>query len=135
MEKLMSKSGEWIKNNPRVTIAIVLGLLVLLIICMLREGFQVRNAYRTTTDPEMFAAILIKSDTCPYCVEQLKILNTYGPQAWQRIKVLDTNKDATQIRQIVGDYSGVPFWYNPITGQKTSGVKGISDLKKMGILF
>ena len=88
-----------------------------------------------TKNTAMYAAILVKSDTCPYCTKQMEILNKYGSKAFERIKVLDSEKDAAEIQEIVGDYSSVPTWFNPISGEKTSGVKTVQELIDMDILF
>lgn len=88
-----------------------------------------------TKETSMYSAILVKSDTCPFCTKQLEILDKYGSKSFERIKVLDSEKDAAEIQEIVGDYSSVPTWFNPITGEKTSGVKTVDELIHMGILF
>jgi glutaredoxin-related protein len=88
-----------------------------------------------TKDASMYSAILVKSDSCPFCTKQMEILDKYGSKAYERIKVLDSEKDAAKIQEIVGDFSSVPTWFNPITGEKTSGVKTVNELINMGVLF
>lgn len=100
--------------------------------------FQVSSFVPTksvTKDTSMYSAILVKSDTCPFCTKQMEILDKYGSKAYERIKVLDSEKDAAEIQEVVGDYSSVPTWFNPITSEKTSGVKTVNELIDMGILF
>ena len=88
-----------------------------------------------TKDTSMYSSILVKSDSCPFCTKQMEILDKYGAKAYERIKVLDSEKDAVEIQEIVGDYSSVPTWFNPVTSEKTSGVKTANELIDMGILF
>jgi glutaredoxin-related protein len=96
---------------------------------------QVSSFTPVTKDTSMYSAILVKSDTCPFCTKQMEILDKYGSKAFERIKVLDSEKDAAEIQEVVGDYSSVPTWFNPITSEKTSGVKTVKELIDMGILF
>ena len=116
------------------TVVVIISVMVCIYWIMTKEPIQ-EETYKTTSDTEMHAAVLIKSDSCPYCQKQMKVLQEYGPKAFQRIKVLDSKNDVSEIQRVVGDYSGVPFWYNPITGQKASGLKTADQLIKMGILF
>lgn len=90
----------------------------------------------TLNDPEMHAAILVKSDSCGFCKQQLDLLmREGGPQAQQRIKILDTQNDAGEIKRIMGEVSSVPLWYDPISKFKSPGLKTIAELKNMGIIL
>lgn len=100
--------------------------------CLPIAGFK---HHQTTGDTNMYSAILVKSVGCGFCTKQLKLLNSYGPRAFERIKVLDTETDAAEIEEKVGSFEAVPLWFNPLTGEKTTGLKKISELKDMGILF
>ena len=101
--------------------------------CLHSANFKHSNL--TTGDTNMFAAILVKSEGCGFCTKQMKLLNSYGQRAFERIKVLDTETDAAEIEEKVGDYEAVPLWFNPLTGEKTTGLKSVNELKEMGILF
>lgn len=90
----------------------------------------------TTQDPRMYAAILVKSESCGFCAKQLEILKEEGgKEAMQRIKILDSEDDKEYIQKVIGSYSSVPLWYNPITNYKSPGLKSIDELKDMGILL
>lgn len=103
--------------------------------CVFQVSSFIPSTKSVTKDSSMYSAILVKSDTCPFCIKQLEILDKYGSKASERIKILDSEKDAAEIQEIVGDYSSVPTWFNPITSEKTSGVKTIKELIDMGVLF
>lgn len=89
---------------------------------------------RSTKDPEMYAAILVKSDGCPHCQTQLRILKTGGSQARERILILDDKRDAAKVAKIVGPIEAVPLWFNPLTKEKSTGTKSLEELKTMGVL-
>ena len=114
-----------------VCCAIALGLLVM----FYYYGHYVKPKTRTTFDSEMYAAIVVVSSTCPYCVQQLEILKQGGQQARERVKVLDTERDRDEITRIIGDYEAVPLWFDPITRKKNTGVKSLDQLKQKQILF
>lgn len=103
--------------------------------CVFQVSSFIPTSKNVTKDTSMYSAILVKSDTCPFCTKQMEILDKYGSKAFERIKVLDSEKDAAEIQEVVGDYSSVPTWFNPITSEKTSGVKTVNELINMGILF
>ncbi len=113
-------------------------LIIAAVIIFIARKYELISFYTpasATKDTSMYSAVLVKSDTCPFCTKQLEILDQYGLKAYERIKVLDSEKDAAEIEKIVGDYSSVPTWFNPISGDKTSGVKTVQELINMGILF
>ena len=92
------------------------------------------NYTRTTKDPEMYSAILVKSDGCPHCQEQMRILKEGGNLVHERILILDAKRDAATIAKIVGSVEAVPLWFNPLTKEKQTGTKSLEDLKTMGVL-
>lgn len=90
----------------------------------------------TTQDPMMYPAILVKSDTCGFCQKQLDIIEKQGgAQAKERIKILDLTKDKALVDKLIGPVEGVPLWFNPLTGHKSSGLKTYEELKDMGIIL
>ena len=103
--------------------AIALGLIL-----MFYYGHFMKSPSRVTYDNEMYAAILVVSPTCPFCLQQLDILKEGGSQVRERIKILDTEKDKAEISRIVGNYEAVPLWFNPITHQKTTGLKSLEEI-------
>ena len=120
-------------NRNQICFCCLIVIIIALYYYFLHPSFSKK---KTTTQSEMYAAILVTSSTCPHCIKQIDILEKLGgPQAKERIKILDTSLDSNEIKEIMGEVNSVPTWYDPLTGYKSSGLKTIPELKNMGILF
>jgi hypothetical protein len=109
---------------------------IILVIVLFYFYFSGSSPKKTTQDTEMYAAVLITSKTCPFCIQQLDIIKTEGgSQAQERIKILDTVDNAEEIKMLVGNVSSVPLWYDPISGFQSPGLKTMAEIKNMGIIL